>query len=127
MINGSSVGSGGALVAAATGAATGAAAGLIGGGMMAHGAYRLASEQLTDADTAGTAPQSAGGRAAWVGAAMTGNAARALIENIGDRISGRSAISGTRLGQASARMSAEAKARRENRGQTNRGHNDNTP
>jgi type IV secretion system protein TrbL len=128
LINGSSVGSGGALVAAATGAASGTAATVIGGGMMGHSAYKLASEQLADADTAGTAPQTGAGRGVWRGSAMAGNVARALAENIGDRISGRSAVHGTRMGQASARMSAEAKAKSENRAQTSiRGNNDNTP
>jgi type IV secretion system protein TrbL len=128
LINGSSVGSGGALVAAATGTVAGAAASVIGGGMMGHSSYKLASEQLADADAAGTAPQSAGGRAAWVGGAMAGNVARALVENIGDRISGRSAIHGTRLGQASSDMSAQARKRRESRAEPpNRGNNGNNP
>jgi hypothetical protein len=115
LINGSSAGSGGTLIATAAGASAGAAAGLIGAGMSAHGAYRLASEQLADADMAGTGPQSAGGRAAWVGGAMAGNVARALVENIGDRISGRSAINGTRLGQASAEMNKSATELRQQR------------
>ena len=107
MINGSSMASGSALVgaAAAVGAGTASfAAGMAGSGAMAGNAMRLASAQLDQRDSQGTAPQSRLGRAA----ALTGYAAKNMVTaplaDVGRRLSGQP---GARHGVATWRMSAD--------------------
>jgi len=103
LINGSSVGSGGTLTAAITGFAAGAAGGAISAGMVAHSSYKLASEQLAEADAAGTAPHYGPERGVWRAQAMMGNLAGAAVADVGERLSGRAPF-GTRLGRMASHM-----------------------
>jgi type IV secretion system protein TrbL len=117
LINGASVGSSPLLASAA--AIAGGAAALIGtaygAGMVVRSAGRLASEQLADARLNGTATPTAFGRGLQFTAATAGNIARAAVENIGDRLSGRAHF-GTRLGQMSEELERKAATREEERG-----------
>jgi type IV secretion system protein TrbL len=112
IVNGSSMGSGSALVGAAAavgGATTAFAAGLAGGGAMAGNSFRLASAQLDQRDDQGSAPQSRIGRTA----ALTGYTAKNLVgaplADLGRRLSGNP---GARHGLATWRMSADLGNRR---------------
>ena len=117
LINGASVGSSPLLASAA--AIAGGAAALsgtaYGAGMVVRSAGRLASEQLADARLNGTAAPTAFGRGLQFTAATAGNIARAAVENIGDRLSGRAHF-GTRLGQMSEELERKAATREEERG-----------
>ena len=106
------------LLASAAAIAGGAAAlggTAYGAGMVVRSAGRLASEQLADARLNGTAAPTAFGRGLQFTAATAGNIARAAVENIGDRLSGRAHF-GTRLGQMSEELERKAAVREEERG-----------
>ena len=117
LINGASVGSSPLLASAAAIAGGAAALGgtAYGAGMVVRSAGRLASEQLADARLNGTAAPTAFGRGLQFTAATAGNIARAAVENIGDRLSGRAHF-GTRLGQMSEELERKAATREEERG-----------
>ena len=105
------------LLASAAAIAGGAAAlggTAYGAGMVVRSAGRLASEQLADARLNGTAAPTAFGRGLQFTAATAGNIARAAVENIGDRLSGRAHF-GTRLGQMSEELERKAAVREEER------------
>lgn len=118
LINGSSLASGNALVSTVVQSATLAAAAAISGGMAVGGAVKLASEQLAEAQTAGTAPRSAAGREAWRIGATVGNLARYSLGQIGDRFSGAARPRGTVLGQAALTMTEKANEKRKARTRT---------
>ena len=86
-----------------------------GAGMVVRSAGRLASEQLADARLNGTAAPTAFGRGLRFTSATAGqNVARAAVENIGVRLSGRAHF-GTRLGQMSEELERKAAVREEER------------
>ena len=118
LINGASVGSSPLLASAAAivGGTASAGGAAYGAGMVVRSAGRLASEQLADARLNGSAaPPTAFGRGLQFTAATAGNIARAAVENIGDRLSGRAHF-GTRLGQMSEELERKAATRAEERG-----------
>jgi type IV secretion system protein TrbL len=95
LINGASVGAGGALLAAAAGVWAGsraAASTAVGAGMAGVAAGRLASRQLQDPSLNTGLPGDG-----WLGRTAR-NLAGAAARNVGERLSGRAAF-GTRFGQ----------------------------
>jgi type IV secretion system protein TrbL len=116
LINGAAVGSSQLLASAAaiSGGAAVVGGAAYGAGMVVRSAGRLASEQLADARLNGTAAPTAFGRGVQFTAAAAGNIARAAVENIGDRLSGRAHF-GTRLGQMSEELERKAAVREEER------------
>ena len=114
LINGASIGSGGALVAAVAGAATGTAAAVIGGGMAVRAADQLAGEQLQDAGEAGHAPKSGAGQQAWRVGMAVANLGRFAAGNVGDRISGKGKFA-TRFGQSTLEMQRHGEGLKEAR------------
>lgn len=118
IINGASVGQNGAITgaAAAVGGAVGAAGGaVIGAGMAAGSAAKLASEQLQDAKTAGTAPSSKMGTAGFMMGSMAKNLGSSLKQDIGSRFSGQNHGHGNMGGRMSGDMSRQAQELKANR------------
>lgn len=118
LINGASVGTGGALTAAAAtvGGAVGAVAGAAVGASMATGsAAKLASEQLLDAKTAGNAPTSKMGTAGFMMGSMAKNLGSSLKQDIGSRFSGQNHGHGNMGGRMSGDMSRQAQELKANR------------
>ena len=92
MVNGSSMANGSALVGAAAavgGATTAFALGMAGAAPMARNAYKLASAQLDQKDSEGSAPQSRVARAATLTGYTAKNIAGAPLADVGRRLSGR--------------------------------------
>lgn len=118
IINGASVGNGGALTAAAAavGGGIGAVAGAAVGASMATGsAAKLASEQLLDAKTAGNAPTSKMGTAGFMMGSMAKNLGSSLKQDIGSRFSGQNHGHGNMGGRMSGDMSRQAQELKANR------------
>jgi type IV secretion system protein TrbL len=115
LINGASIGGAPFTAGAIAGGAAAVSGAAYGTGMVVRSAGRLASEQLADARLNGAAMPTAFGRGVQFTAAAAGNIARAAIENVGDRLSGRAHF-GTRLGQMSEEMERKAAIRKEERG-----------
>ena len=92
IVNGSSTASSSALVgatAAVGGATTAFALGMAGAAPMARNAYKLASAQLDQKDSEGSAPQSRVARAATLTGYTAKNIAGAPLADVGRRLSGR--------------------------------------
>lgn len=107
MINGSSFGSGSALLGASAAVGAGvAAAGVaaIGAGAAAMQAGRLASAQLAASAAAGTAPQSAIARGASLVGGMGKNLASSATSDVGRRLSGTGSPRGSAPWRAAADM-----------------------
>ncbi|MBI4723826.1 MAG: P-type conjugative transfer protein TrbL [Rhodomicrobium sp.] len=110
LINGTSIGGGGALIGAAAGAAGaawGTAKGAGGAGMAAYRSSKLASEQMQDA-------KASGGGGPGRALRMAGNLIQAGLDTIGGRLSGRVKF-GTFGGQMADALKERAADRQVNR------------
>ena len=121
IINGTSIGNGGALtsaMSAVAGGAMGAAVATAGQSAAVGSSFKLASEQLKTAQATGTGPSSAMGKAGFMAGNMAMNMSSALKSDLGSRLSGS-----TTGGRMAGSMMNKANELRSKRSKSNQDEN----